>query len=368
MRRLRLIYTRGCEVAVTIRDVARACGVSPATVSRAISDPEKVNEATRTRIQAMAISMGYRPNPMARSLITGRSGTIGLIVPDLENPFFGSICKGAQARAREVGYTVFVADTDEDPTAELDIFQHLGKQVDGIIFCSARGTDADIARMAQETPTLLVNRTMPGIPSITYDNASGMRAMMDHLVALGHRRIAYAGGPVRSWSNDHRSGAFTEYGRTSAELDLVQLGNFRPTFSGGIQAGDLAIASGATAVVAFNDLVALGLMDRLRQRGMSAPGDMSVGGFDNVAVSTFVWPNLTTVDFPRIQMGRAAVDSLLKVVLGTRWNSEPVHEIPVELVIRQSTDVPAGGSHDLRPAREKNPPLDGPHTLLDAQV
>lgn len=345
------------EMAVTIRDVARAAGVSPATVSRALAAPEMVNETTRTHVQAMAHKMGYQPNRNARSLITGRSGTIGLIVPDLENPFFGSICKGAQARAREAGYTVFVSDTDEDPSVEMDIFRDLGKQVDGVILCSARGRTADIEQLATEKPTVLINRAIRGISSITYDNGSGLRAVMNHLVALGHRRIAYAAGPVRSWSNDQRFAAFLEYGRISPELDLVQLGNFAPYFSGGIQAGDLAIASGATAVVAFNDLIALGLMDRLRQRGLKAPRDISVTGFDNVAVSTFVWPNLTTVDFPRIQMGRAAVDSLLNIVLGTTSRIEPLHEIPVELVIRQSTNVP--GTHTAAGFDKK---------LLDADV
>lgn len=342
--------------------------MSPATVSRALSSPGMVNPATRARIRSVAVAMGYQPNQSARSLITGRTGNIGLIVPDLENPFFGAICKGAQARAREVDQTVFVADTDEDPTAEQRIFAHLSKQVDGIIFCSARGTDAEIERMSSGTPTVLINRSVPGMPSISYDNASGVRALLDHLVALGHRNIAYAGGPTSSWSNDRRCGAFVERGRTSPELNLVQLGNFAPTFAGGIQAGDLAIASESTAVVAFNDLIALGLMDRLRQRGMSAPGDLSVAGMDNVAVSTFVWPNLTTVDMPRVQMGRAAVDLLRDTVQGSAAASAAMKEVPVQLVIRQSTDVPSAIPRKARPGLLPDVTRTAAHTSLDAHV
>ncbi len=326
-------------MAVTIRDVASRAGVSISTVSRALALPDQVAEVTRLRVQETARSMGYRPNRAARGLITGRTGSIGLVVPDLENPFFGSICKGVQARARSAGYAVFIADTDEDQTLEAEVVRSLTKQVDGVILCSARGTDAAVARLAEEGPLVLVNRTLPNIPSITFDNGGGLRAVVRHLVALGHRKIAYCAGPMTSWSNRERSVAFRAYGVESPELDLIELGNFPPFFSGGIQAGDLAIASSATAVVAFNDLIAVGLLDRRRQRGLSAPGDMSVTGFDNVPVSTLVWPNLTTVDFPRIQMGRASVDTLLDTVLGSSGDFRAVDEIPVELVVRQSTGV-----------------------------
>ena len=336
-------------MAVTIRDVARAAGVSPATVSRALASPEMVNEVTRALVQRTARSMGYKPNRIARGLITGRSGTIGLVVPDLENPFFGSLCKGAQARAREAGYTVFIADTGEDPTVEREVIRDLGRQVDGLILCSARGTDDDISQLAGDSPTVLVNRRVADIPAITYDHRSGVFAVMAHLTALGHRRVAYAGGPTRSWSNARRHAAILESGADSSgvnaggakdAVEIVDLGNFPPYFSGGTAAADLAIASGATAVVAFNDLMALGLIDRLGDRGLSVPGDMSVTGFDNVAVSTLVRPNLTTVDFPRVQMGRAAVDSLLGTVLGTSSGIPSFHEMPVQLVVRQSTGVP----------------------------
>jgi LacI family transcriptional regulator len=333
------IHTGRWDMAVTIRDVARAAGVSISTVSRALAAPEQVAESTRALVQATAHKMGYRPNRNARSLVTGRSNSIGLVVPDLENPYFGSVCKGVQARARAAGYAVFIADTNEDPAVETEIVHSLIKQVDGVILCSARGTDAEIKKLAKQTPLVLANRFLAGIPSITFDNGGGMRTVLRHLVALGHRTIAYAGGPVSSWSNGERSRAFADFGTEADGLELIDLGNFPPFFSGGIQAGDLAIASGATAVVAYNDIMALGVIDRLRQRGLSAPDDLSVTGFDNVAVSTFVWPNLTTVDLPRVQMGRMSVDLLLETVLGGAPDARPPTQLPVELFVRQSSGV-----------------------------
>ncbi|WP_349897503.1 LacI family DNA-binding transcriptional regulator [Parafrigoribacterium soli] len=326
-------------MAVTIRDVAREAGVSISTVSRALASPDQVAAATRLHVQATADRMGYRVNNNARSLITGRKHSFGLVVPDLENPFFGSVCKGVQARARAAGYAVFVADTDEDPTVETEVVRSLTKQVDGVILCSSRATDEEIAELAKETPLVLANRALSTIPSITFDNGGGLRLVMSHLIALGHRSIAYAAGPLRSWSSNERATAFREFEANGIELDLIELGNFAPFFSGGVHAGDLAIASGATAVVAYNDIMALGLIDRLRQRGLSAPYDMSVTGFDNVAVSTFVWPNLTTVDLPRVQMGRMSVDALLDILDGDGAPSSAPVQLPTELVVRQSSGV-----------------------------
>lgn len=330
--------TRWCDMAVTIRDVAKAAGVSISTVSRALASPEQVAESTREHVQQTARAMGYRPNRAASGLITGRTGSIGLVVPDLENPFFGSVSKGVQARARAAGYAVFIADSDEDPALEAEVVRGLAKQVDGIILCSARGADDAVMALSSETPLVLVNRTVGDIPSINFDNATGMHSLMRHLVALGHSSIAYAAGPASSWSNRVRVEAFRAFGAAAPECELVELGNFSPVFSGGIHAADLAIASGVTAVVAYNDLMAVGLVDRLRQRGFSVPDDISVAGFDNVPVASMVWPNLTTVDHPRVQMGRASVDMLLDVVLG-RGDSHHVRDMPVELVVRQSTGV-----------------------------
>ena len=326
-------------MAVTIRDVAREAGVSISTVSRALSSPDQVAEETRLRVEHAARKMSYRPNRAARGLITGRTGSLGLVVPDLENPFFGAICKGVQSRARAMGYAVFIGDTDEDLAAETDVIRSLLKQVDGLILCSPRCSDEALQRLAQESRVVLVNRRVGDLASLTFDNRGAVRSVLRHLVALGHRKIAYAGGPGNSWSNGQRTDAYRAVGAESSELELFELGNFAPVFAGGVQAADLGIASGATALMAFNDLMAAGMLSRLRQRGVRVPEDISVAGCDDVPISSLSSPTLTTVSFPRVQMGRASVDRLLDAVLGRSDDAGSVREMPVNLVVRDSTGV-----------------------------
>jgi len=322
-------------MAVTIRDVAKAAGVSISTVSRALARPEQVAAATRHRVEEAVHALGYRPSVAARGLVTGRTGNIGLLVPDLENPYFGSVCKGVQERARAGGYNVFIADSNEDTALEGEILASMAGQVDGMILCSPRSSDGQLQRLGGHK--VLVDRRMDGVASIAGDHAGGMRQILGHLAALGHTRIAYAGGPAGSWSNGEREAALEGASAASAGLDVIRLGNFPSSFTGGIQAGDFAIASGATAVVAFNDLVAVGLLERLQQRGVTVPAQVSVASFDNVPVATLVRPSLTTVDCPRIQMGRNSVDMLLDAVAG-RGESAAV-TVESELIVRQSTGI-----------------------------
>ncbi|MDX2974167.1 LacI family DNA-binding transcriptional regulator [Kribbella solani] len=327
------------SVAVTIRDVARLAGVSPSTVSRAISLPEMVNATTRTRVAAAVEQLGYEPNRAARGLITGRTGTIGLVVPDLANPFFASLTKAIQARARRHDVAVFVADTDEDPGAEAGLVRALSKQVDGIVLCSPRASDDDLAAFAADTTVVLVNRAAAGIPGVTYDNEDGMRQAVAHLVALGHRRIAWVGGPASSWSTQHR-GLGLRNATEELHAVLVPVGNFAPTYEGGMAAADQVIATGATAVVAYNDLVAIGLLARLHSRGISVPGELSVVGVDDIAMSGMAHPALTTIRLPKQEAGWIAVELLLALLdnpdsqqgaSGTR------SELHGELIVRAST-------------------------------
>ena len=192
-------------MAATIRDVARAAGVSPSTVSRALTMPEMVSPTTRERVRRAADRLDYAPNRAARGLITGRTGNLGLIVPDLANPFFPSIVKAVQSRARESDYAVFVADTDEDADAELGMVRALAKQVDGLLLCSPRMSENDMQAVAAETTIVLLNRRVGRIPAITFDNADGMRQAVAHLQALGHHKIAWVAGPRASWSSRERA-------------------------------------------------------------------------------------------------------------------------------------------------------------------
>lgn len=316
---------------VTLRDVARAAGVSLATASRAMSDAPHVSAANRAQVARAAASLGYRPHPAARALTTGSTGTVGLVVPDLANPFFAAVAKGVQARARETGREVLVADTDEDVAAEAEVITRLGDRVDGLVLCSPRLPADELASLLSSAagsggPVALVNREAPGTPSVSFDIADGVRQALDHLRALGHDVVAYAGGPRTSWSDAERRAALDALGGDA----LRDLGSFRPTHGGGVQAADLALAAGATAVLCFNDLVALGVLARLHARSVATPAEVSVVGFDDIAAAALVTPALTTVAVPLARAGRVAVD-----LLG--GDAPPARRLPVELVVRSST-------------------------------
>ncbi|WP_219415064.1 LacI family DNA-binding transcriptional regulator [Pseudonocardia nigra] len=325
-------------MAVTIRDVAEAAGVSQSTVSRALSMPGLVNAATRERVQAAARELGYQPNRAARGLITGRTGNLGLIVPDLSNPFFSSVVKGVQAAARAADHSVFIADTDEDADVEVDLLRALSKQVDGTILCSPRAPDVELAAVGIDSALVLMNRRVDGRPGVTVDNADGMRQAVAHLAALGHRRIAFVAGPRTSWSNEQRESGLQRSAEASG-IELVHVGYFPPQFEGGVAAGDLVIASGATAVIAYNDVVAIGLLSRLGARGVSVPEQISVVGCDDIGMSAMTHPPLTTVSVPKHEAGRAAVAMLLSLLADNDGASTPQRELPTQLMVRASTGV-----------------------------
>jgi LacI family transcriptional regulator len=323
-------------MAVTIKDVARAAGVSPSTVCRALSTPELVRAETRERVQRSAAELDYSPNRAARGLITGRTGNLGLIVPDLGNPFFPGVVKGIQARAREADYAVFLADTDEDPAAEAQLVRTLAKQVDGIVLCSPRMSEQELRGVAALTPVVLLNRRVGRLPAITFDNVDGMRQAVTHLTALGHRRIAYVAGPRASWSNRERVRGL-RLAIAAAGAELVQVGPVQPQFDGGVAAADQVLAAGVTAVIAYNDVIALGLLSRLNARGIAVPAAISVLGFDDIALSAMVHPSLTTVGLPMKSCGRAGVDLLLGLLQDPDKFGSTRRELGTQLMVRSST-------------------------------
>ncbi len=328
---------------VTIRDVARAAGVSPSTVSRALSLPEKVDPATRARVQQLADHLGYRPNRAARGLITGRTGNLGLLLPDLANPFFPSLVKGVQQQAQAADYQVFTVDTDERPGAELGLVRSLAKQVDGMILCSPRMRAGELAEAAALAPTVLVNRKGPRLASVSFDNVDGVHQVLAHLAAAGHRDVGYVAGPRQSWSDAERTRGLRHWAGPCGVL-LRELGRFAPTFEGGRQAVESVLLSGVSAVVAYNDLVALGLCRGLAERGVPVPGRLSVVGIDDIPLSGMVAPGLTTVAIPTVRAGRAAVDLLLALLAdppGTPTDRARQVDLPVQLVVRESTGAVA---------------------------
>jgi LacI family transcriptional regulator len=305
-------------------------------VSRALSSPDVVQEETRARVRQAATALGYHPNRAARGLITGRTGNIGLIVPDLTNPFFPGVVKGVQTRARESDFSVFLADTDEDSTAEAELVRALIKQVDGIVFCSPRTSEEELRTLAGETPMVLLNRRVGRIASVTIDNQDAIRHAVAHLQALGHRRVAFVAGPRNSWSNRERTRVLRA-AFAAAGLDLVELGAVTPQFSGGIAAADLVLAAGVTAVIAYNDLVALGLLNRFTARGVTVPTEMSLIGFDDIVFAEMVSPALTTLAQPKERSGRAGVDLLLQLLEDPDRTGVLRRELTSQLMVRDST-------------------------------
>jgi LacI family transcriptional regulator/LacI family repressor for deo operon, udp, cdd, tsx, nupC, and nupG len=328
-------------MAVTIKDVAARADVSVSTVSRAFTMPAMVREPTRTRVLEIAREMGYQPNRAARGLVTSKTGNIGLVVPDLANPFFGAVLKGAHVRAREADYLVFLANTEENPATEDELIRAMVKQVDGIVLCSSRLADPELEQVLSSKPTVLLNRRVAGTPAVLLDSADGARQAVEHLAALGHRRIAYLSGPRISWSNRDRRRGLRAASRALG-VEVVELGPFPPQFEAGLQAADLSLAAGVSAVLAFNDLVALGMLNRLTQRGVSVPREMSVVGFDNIAMSGMTTPPLTTVDMPMQLSGRVAVDLLLELLGRPLDGADPRFQrvLGTQLLVRSSTMPP----------------------------
>jgi LacI family transcriptional regulator len=326
-------------VAATIRDVARVSGVHVSTVSRTFSAPHLVNSETRNRVLAAAEGLGYRPNRAARALITGRTHNLGLIVADISNPFFPPLIKAAQAQARQRDYHVFVADTDEDPVAEEEIIQTFTKQVDGVLLCSPRLSNRVIERLGAEVPFVVINRQVKGMSTVLMDVGHGARLAIGHLTALGHRRLALLAGPPGSWTSreiQREAGASAR----SAGVQLAVIGPNQPTAEGGAEAAAAVLGSGATGVLAYNDLVAIGLIDGLYGRGVRVPADVSVIGVDDIVPGRLNRPKLTTVAMPASAAGRTAVDLLLQSVAAGEPRPATQARLATSLVVRESTAAP----------------------------
>jgi DNA-binding LacI/PurR family transcriptional regulator len=322
----------------TIREVAAHAGVSPSTVSRVFVRPEVVAQDARRRVLAAADTLGYEPNPVARSLATGRTGNLGLVVPDIANPFFAPVIKAVQRQARRHDLALFVADSDEHVDDELALARAMAKQVDGLILASPRVAEDQLREILRSTPVVVINRRLDGIPAVLTPPDAGLTQAVDHLVALGHREILYLAGPLEAYSNVLRRRVLQTACRRR-EVALAELGPFEPHFESGVRAADLVLAQGATAVIAYNDQVALGLMARLTERGCRIGPDVSVVGIDDTWIAGLASPPLTTVRVPADAAGAAAVRLLLDLAAGRDVAGPPV-ELATELIVRASTTAP----------------------------
>jgi len=317
--------------------------VSVATVSRSFTVPASVANATRERVLAVAAELHYEPNRAARGLITGRTGNVGVIVPDLGNPYFHAVLKGAQARARRADYAVFVADGQESASEEEDLINAMRKQVDGIVLCSSRLPTAKLASLDNPPTVVLLNRRVAGRASVVVDSADGMKQAVRHLAELGHRRCVFVSGPRRSWSNQQRQQGL----RAAARAHRVEYEILGPVagaggvqFQSGVETAEQVLETGATAVLAYNDLVAVGILSRLAELGVGVPEELSVVGFDDIPLAAMVTPPLTTVSLPTVQAGEAAVDVLFERLRSGDSVQPTSRKLPAELIVRSTTGPP----------------------------
>jgi len=327
----------------TIYDVARAAGVASSTVSRAFSRPDRVKAETAERIRAIAAELGYRTNPLARALPTGHTSMIALVSSDITNPYYFEIIRGAQAAAAERGYTTLLADAQESGRLEREALERTIPVIEGIVLLSTRMSDSAIRMTAKQRPLIAVNRDITDMPSVVTDHAMSIRQAVDHLEELGHRRITFLSGPEAAWANAMRWRSLMSYAAERG-LQVRRLGLYAPTVGGGLRAAIDFAEHRTTAVIAYNDLIAIGFMKRLARLGARLPQDVSVVGFDNIFGSDLVTPGLTTVAPPLRTLGSMAVHNLLALIGGAHATTGHPVALPTRLYVREST----GRSPSLR--------------------
>lgn len=320
---------------MSIRDVAARAGVSPATVSRVFTQPDAVAQETRRRVLAVAEELRYTPHPVARSLARGRSGNLGIIVPDIANAFSAVITKAVQQEVRRDGYALFVAGSDELPQDEVQWARAMAPQVDGLLLVSPLMPDSSLNELAGLAPVVLANRVLDGIPAVLTDATEATGHAVEHLHALGHRAIVYLAGP-EGYPNSMRLRGYHE-ACDRLGIEAAELGPFHARFSAGVRAADLVLATSATGIVAYNDEVAVGVISRLADRGLLVPGDISIVGFDDTSLAEMVTPRLTTVRLPMEAAGRAAARMLLDAIGGRDGAVRSPLALPAELIVRSST-------------------------------
>jgi LacI family transcriptional regulator len=340
------------DAPVTLKDVALRAGVHPATASRALNPETRilVSEDTARRVLDAAEELGYSPNPVARSLRTRRSHTIGVLIPDLNNPLFPPIVRGLEDRLAAAGYVALIGNTDSDDQRERIIFDQMrARHVDGLVLATARLRHPLLAEASRaEIPVVLINRLAQdySFPSVTVDNERGVRMAVSHLAGLGHRRIAHIAGPQEMSTGLSRYRGFVTAMESSGlpvDYDLVV---FAKAFSveEGLRCTRLLLdqcaarpgQAGCTAIAAANDMLAVGCYSALDEAGLNCPEDMSVVGFNDMPFIDRLRPPLTTIRFPHYQVGTEAAQLLLERIAEHTAPVKILYLAP-ELIIRGST-------------------------------
>lgn len=337
---------------VTVRDVAREAGVHPGTVSRVLNPKNRhlISEETATRVERVARDLGYETNQIARGLRTRQSYTVGVLIPDLTNPLFPPMVRGIEDYLHPLGLTALLTNTDSDPQRELLGIDTLSaRQVDGFIIAPTASNIERVREMIEDgTSVVLVNRNIPKARAfaVTPDDRRGATAAVEHLVNLGHRQIAYIGGPQSVSPGQERYRGFLEALREHGLEETEHLAVFAQGFTGGAGIAPtqelLERGSPFTAIFAANDLIALDAIDVLRGAGYECPRDVSVVGFNDMPFADRFDPPLTTIHFSHHEMGHRAAELLVGQISGESTKPRTV-VLSTELIERKSTAAPGRG-------------------------
>lgn len=332
---------------ITIADVAARAGVSMMTVSRAMNNKKGVSEATRVRILLIAQEMGFQPSGIARGLATNRTGTIGLVVPDIANPFFAEIARGVEDVAHAHDYNVFLLNSSETIEREQKALDSLWtRQVDGLICCSSRLQQSKLLYYLDRfSDVVLINRALDedyaGVVTIDVDDAAGSFQAVAHFVEQGRLNMAFVAGPAHSDSSQKRQEGFRAacalYGVETAVSNIQPCA---PTREGGYQAAMslLSAKPELQAILAFNDLVAVGVMQAVWENGRSVPADIAIIGFDDIPLASLVTPSLSTLRIDKHGLGEQAMNTLVHLMNATDQTHSANQTIQPKLILRQSTD------------------------------
>jgi DNA-binding LacI/PurR family transcriptional regulator len=337
---------------ITIKDIAKKAGVSHSTVSRALRGSPLITQETTGRIRQAAVDLGYLPSAAARSLKTRRSQVLGVVVSSMDDPFFSEILQGIEDGVQESGYSLFIATSQRDPLREQKIVQALVEhRTDGVIICSSSFSAEQGRQLLQYgLPIVVVNNQAAEDfrYSIYHDDLDGSRQLTRHLIALGHRRIAYLGNSL--------SGRTTLDRLAGYQLEMETAGlPILPGYVHQIAGGDpkagyagmehfLCLPLRPTALLCFNDMLAIGALKALQQTGIAVPGCFSIAGFDNIPFSEFTNPPLTTFDQPKQYIGVEAARLVLDLLNEPKDHSAPpqpkIRILQGSLLVRQSTAPP----------------------------
>ncbi|MCI1984501.1 MAG: LacI family transcriptional regulator [Bifidobacteriaceae bacterium] len=320
---------------VTIRDVARVADVSPSTVSRAFSRPDRVSAETTKRIFKVADELGYHSDPVETRPSLRRKGLVAIIVPDIANQFFSDIIRSVQRECFNRGVGLIVSESRESASWERMAFDKVVPNADGVILASSRMPDAMIRKCAQARPLVVVNRVVRGVPSIVIDVQTGVKQAIDHLGAAGYKELTYLDGPANSWSVGMRWKAI----HAECEAHGIEVQRFwpgLPTFEGGYAFVEKYLRHPTGAVIAHNDMMAIGFIAGMRKRGFESPRDYSIIGFDDDIVGRISEPSISSIHMSLPKLGSQAERLLMQSIERT---GEPplLSMIPSSLIAREST-------------------------------